>query len=366
MAAPNTYANTNQHLTLLPVLEGGVFDNVFGNGGEVTGLKLRLAIDSPHGTVIKNMAGQAYFLKMMRELRDSMLRRYYLMQTLRARLIKQIKAYLKSHRTYTRGTDPELLKLPIDVESVLAELTAKMEGLQKTLADLFSAMSGLSLQIAELTTLMAQQEAALQVQLDVIANQTVENILTDFTLLDFYLDLAHLDLLHPGTPLISDFAHINLDQLVLAMQKQDPDLHHGHVVRLLHLVAYLQKHPNVAEELGITNLSDCTHEQLHQAINYAREHEIGQVFDNHWKQFDDNCIKCTKQHDVTCANNQDKLEQCNEQLNELNENVNDINETLDNYAKQYNQLTNTPFKMRPEPGNNKKTDENEIKKSHGI
>ena len=196
---------------------------------------------------------------------------------------------------------------------------------------------------------MWQQTTDLQQALTQIADQTHLSILSDLMRLNYTQQHAYL--LHPTAKLCTDLQHIDLDAFMSRLQahENDPSMHHGRIIRLLHLVAYMHKHPEIAKSLGIENLSACTPDQLHDAVKIAKQHALYEVIDQHWRRYDNQCTTCSDKHMKIMTPNQEKLVNLHEQLESLREKIANVETRIMNCQQRWDDALRSPFSMRPSP-----------------
>lgn len=333
--------------------------------GAATDLSVRQALMSPHATLIKKMSTQAGNLQAVRLESAKQLKRYFKLKQFISKLKRRIRAYRKAHKSKSRGVASDLTDNPFKVDDILGDIKAHLSLLKDSLTAVYKGIKEVYQQLHVLDQMVAQQQLALESELTVIATSTQASIENDLSLLGLTIDKAHL--LHPNAELSADFKHIDLDAFVKNLREQDPSIHHAHAKRLLHLVKFMHEHPKMTKDLGIDSLSDCTSEQLHDAVSRVRTHKLHAKMDKNWRNHDGQCDNCTQQHQAKIAEHTLKAEYLQGKMVKLSANADGLEQEINDCDKAYkNSTAPTPFSMRPQPGQGGKVDDEEEYKASRL
>ncbi len=357
---PSSYAHSQLQMDAVSVLQQ--YHHYLADFGHspVTHLKMCLALNMPNSLVKRVVqAGQAY--QQLALMSEKTMQKLLRKKAWRKQMMRKIHAYLRRRQKYHQHyLDPALLKLPIDIDSELKHILHGLREMHAALTDCMSEMRIIAQESITLNQQMQRTEHAYHVALNQKAIDTGKHMLTALSDCGYEIREQDHGLLNPMSKIAEEFVSIDLDKLVLAQrEKHGEAIHHGHIIRMVNLLAALSRYPACREELGIDieQLKVITHEEIHKHINCLREHAVFAAAEKAWLKHDVECDELKQQHKQLIQTFQNKVEdlQCRQQR--VEQQVEAYCQQVEAYQKQYSQLFTKMAGLRPSMSANKKKDD---------
>ena len=360
-AEQSSYANSIYQMETVPVLrQQRHYLADFGNS-PVTDLKMRLAMNTPN-SLVKRVVNAAQAYKQLDTLSKKAMRKFLLRKAWRKKMMRKIRAYLRSQRRRSDqgyDVDPSLATIPTHINSELKHISHELKEMQSALRKCLNQMRLITKEKLVLKQQMQAAELTYHNQLNHLAMDTAEHLANALSDCGYEIHKQHHHFLNPMAPVAKEFAHIDLDKLVLAQQAQHGDaIHHGHVIRHVNLLAALARHPEHCQQLGINadKLCDLTHEELHCHMNCLRQHSLFSVAEKQWAKHDAQCCHLNEQQAQKVQQVQAKIASLQSQHDLLEQQVEMFCQKIDSAQQRYEALSSNIPQFSPSVVTIKKKD----------